>query len=204
MSRGHYVCLAILALSAASPAYAQVLTSTSNGVLNSIVAHGTLTPGSSNIPSTTQVQFRIRCNSNQGYKVIATLNSFTVTAMSPEEGGRTITSSDIGVGITFVDTSTSGILTPRTDTVAYGFDYNPGSVAAPNGIAPYVGAASGQATLSDLNSTKILNGPRIATNENSSGTTNFITVTMTFGLLREYFTPATFTAVVGLSISNGQ
>jgi hypothetical protein len=186
------------------PACAQVLTSTSNGVLNAIIPFGTLLPGSSNTPSTVQVQFRIRSSSNQGYNVRASLNSFTVTPSSPASGGATISPSDIAVAITFVDTSGSGVQQPRVDTIAYGFNYNPGGVTASNGIASFTGVASGQATLADLNATKILSGPRIASSQNSSSTTNFIMVTITFGVLREYFTPASLTAVVGLTMSDGQ
>ena len=76
-------------------------------------------------------------------------------------------------------------------------------MTAVNGIGPYKGMALGQAVLADLTGTRILSGPRIAANESASGTTNFITVTMKLGLLREYFTPASFAAVIGLTISNG-
>jgi hypothetical protein len=139
-----------------------------------------------------------------GYNVRASLNSFTVTPSSPASGGATISPSDIAVAITFVDTSGSGVQQPRVDTIAYGFNYNPGGVTASNGIASFTGVASGQATLADLNATKILSGPRIASSQNSSSTTNFIMVTITFGVLREYFTPASLTAVVGLTMSDGQ
>jgi hypothetical protein len=45
-----------------------------------------------------------------------------------------------------------------------GFGYDPTTVAAPAGVTPYLGVASGQATLADLLlSKKILRGPRIAT-----------------------------------------
>jgi hypothetical protein len=169
-----------------------------------VVAYGTMTPGSSTTPSTTQAQFRVRCNSNQGYNVTATLLSFNVTPASPADGGKTIMASDVGLGITSVDTSASSVTKPRVDTVAAGFNYNPGSVTATNGIAPYTGIAQGQARLSDLSTAKILSGPRIASNQNKTDASNFITVTMTFGALREYFTPASFTAVVWLTISNGQ
>jgi len=195
--------LCMLILGVTRPCWPQVLTNTTNGTLNSVVAFGTLTPGSSNTPSTQQFQFRIRSNSNSGYHVSATLLAFNVVPIDPAQGGVTVSSSDVGIGITFVDTSASSVIAPRLDTVAGGFNYDPGSVTAVNGIGPYKGMALGQAVLADLTGTRILSGPRIAANENASGTTNFITVTMKLGLLREYFTPASFAAVIGLTISNG-
>ena len=195
--------LCILMFGVTRPCWPQVLTNTTNGTLNSVVAFGTLTPGSSNTPSTQQFQFRIRCKSNTGYHITATLLGFNVVPIDPAQGGATVSSSDVGIGITFVDASASSVITPRLDTIAGGFSYDPGSVTAVNGLGPYKGMALGQATLSDLTGTNILSGPRIAANENASGTTNFITVTMKLGLLREYFTPASFSAVIGLTISNG-
>jgi hypothetical protein len=126
-----------------------------------------------------------------------------VVPIDPAQGGVTVSSSDVGIGITFVDTSASSVNTPRVDTISNGFNYDPGSITAVNGMQPYKGIALGQATLADLTGTKILTGPRIASNENVGSSTNFITVTMKLGLLREYFTPASFNAVIGLTISNG-
>jgi hypothetical protein len=204
MTKARYVMVSLMIFGIARSASAQRLQNTANGTLSTVTAYGTLTPGSSNTPSTTTFQFRIRSNSNTGYNVRATLNSFNVTPASPASGGVTISASDIGVAITSVDTSRPGVNTPRTDTIANGLNYNPGSVTAANGIAPYRGIANGQATLANLANTKILNGPRIAANENANGNNNYITVTMTLGLLREYFTPASFSAVIGLTISDGQ
>jgi hypothetical protein len=66
--------------------------------------------------------------------------------------------------------------------------------------------ASGQATIADLvnnpNMT-IMSGSQIASTENTTSTTNYITVTMTFAELPQYLTPGTFTAVITLTISNG-
>jgi hypothetical protein len=203
MNAKRTLLLAIFIFGVTRPCWPQVLTNTTDGTLNSFAAFGTLTPGSSNTPSTQQLQFRLRCKSNIGYHVSATLLSFTVVPIDPAQGGVTVSSSDVGIGITFVDTSASGVNTPRVDTISNGFNYDPGSVTAVNGMQPYKGIALGQATLADLTGTKILSGPRIASNENVGSSTNFITVTMKLGLLREYFTPASFNAVIGLTVSNG-
>ncbi|MBM3791541.1 MAG: hypothetical protein FJW35_14500 [Acidobacteria bacterium] len=100
------------------------------------------------------------------------------------------------------------MITPRTDVIAAGFDYDPSAVTAVNGLTPYTGMASGQATVADLVNNpniKILNGPQIhATSQSTAETENYITVTMTLALLPQYFTPGTFTAVITLTMANGQ
>lgn len=182
----------------------QTLTSTSDGTLNAVVVYGTLTPGNSDTLTSAQVQFRIRGNSPTGYKVTAALSSFTVDATSPANGGSTATAADIGIGIIAVDTSGAMVIKPRSDTASFGFNYDPEAVTVTNGLTPYAGVAAGQATLADLGSGyKILSGPKIA-NAQNMGSGNFIAVTMKLGLLRQYFTPASFTAVITLAISNGQ
>ena len=86
-------------------------------------------------------------------------------------------------------------------------NYDPGSVIATNGLTPYTGIGSGKATLADIianPSIKILSGPRIASNESTSTPNNAITVTITLGLLGQFFTPATFSGTLTLTIKNGQ
>ena len=111
---------------------------------------------------------------------------------------------DVGVGITSV-IAASGVDLPRADVISAGFNYDPATTPAVNGLTPFGGAASGQATLADLSvGTKILSGNRIAPNINTGGgTTNYLTVTMKFAVVPQYFTPANFSAVVTLTISNG-
>jgi len=95
--------------------------------------------------------------------------------------------------------------TPRVDTVASGFNYNPATVAAVNGLTPYSGAASGRATLSDIvanPNTTILSGPKIANNQGINNQNNFLTVTITFGLVGQFFTPATLSGMLTLTIVN--
>ena len=130
--------------------------------------------------------------------------NFVPVTVAPMAGGSTISASDIGVGITSIGTA-SGVNLPRSDVIASGFNYDPSTISAVNGLTPFTGAASGKATLADLAaSTKILSGNKIAANINTgSGTTNYLTVTMTFALVPQYFTPANFSSVVTLTISNG-
>ena len=182
---------------------AQTLTDTSEGVVTLSIPFGNLTPGTSSTPSTTQVQFKLRDSNSSGYHVEASA-SFSVTPTSSVSGGNTLTASDIGVGISL--TFGQAVNTPRTDTIATGFNYNPGSITATNGLSPFTGKSSGRATLADLVSNPnitILSGPRIAANENTNNANNCITVTMTFGLLGQFFTPATFSGTLTLTLKNG-
>lgn len=183
---------------------AQNITDTSNGTMSALISF-TVTPGTSNTPVARTVSFRIRCADASGYHVAASA-SYVAVPSAPTDGGATIAASDIGVGITSVDTSSSQVIKPRTDTIAYGFDYDPGAVSAPNGLTPYAGRAAGQATVADLvgsPGTTILSGDRIAAGESPSDPNNYITVTMTFALLPQYFTPGIFTVALTLSIMNG-
>jgi hypothetical protein len=184
---------------------AQNITNTSNGNLSVIVTFSTMTPGTSNTPTNSTARFRIRCQNAAGYHVAASATC-SFAPSQPADGGRTIDYSDIGVGITTVNTSKSGVIKPRADTIVSGLNYNPGSITATNGLTPYSGMASGQATIADIVNNPnltILSGPQIATTQGTGSTTNFITVTMTFAELPQYLTPGTLTAVITLTILNG-
>ena len=198
-----YAATIILVLAAGSQA--QVITNTSDGALSASIPFANLTPGRSTTPSSTQIQFRLRDSNNAGYHVEASA-VFSATTSSAVAGGATIAASDIGIGITSI-TYGSSVITPRTDSITAGLNYDPGSVIATNGLTPYTGIGSGKATLADIianPSIKILSGPRIASNESTSTPNNAITVTITFGLLGQFFTPATFSGTLTLTIKNGQ
>lgn len=184
-------------------AFAQVLTNTSEGVLSANIPFGNLTPGNSTTPASTEIQFNIRSNNDNGYRVLASA-VFNVAPTSSAQGGTTVSASDIGVGISSV-VNGNATRTPRVDTVASGFNYNPATVAAVNGLTPYGGAASGRATLSDIvanPNTTILSGPKIANNQGINNQNNFLTVTITFGLVGQFFTPATLSGMLTLTIVN--
>jgi hypothetical protein len=184
---------------------AQNITDTSNGNLSVTVSFSLMTPGTSNTPTNSTASFRIRCQNTAGYHLAASATCSFVPSQ-PADGGRTLDFSDIGVGITAVDTSKSGVIKPRVDTIATGFNYDPGSITATNGLTPYSGMSSGQATIADLADNPnltILSGPQIAAEEGKGNGTNYITVTMTFAELPQYLTSGTLTAVVTLTISNG-
>ena len=180
-----------------------IITNTADAALVTTAAFGTLTPGLSATPASTQVTFRLRSKNNTGYRVDGQA-SFTTTLLAVVAGGATVAASDVGVGITSIIPA-SGTTMPRGDVISSGFNYDPSTLPAANGLTPFAGAASGQATLADLaGSTKILSGNRIAPNINTgAASTNYLTVTMKFAVVPQYFTPANFSSVVTLTISNG-
>ena len=181
---------------------AQRITNSADQTLTIAVPFNTLTPGTSPTPSSSEVQFRLRNGSLNGYRVTATV-SFTNTLISSVAGGSTLAPADVGMAITSL-VAAAGARQPRSDTVASGFSYDPGAVTAINGLTPYGGAAAGRASLQDIVSTPglaILSGTRIANND-TLGTNNFLTVTMKFGVHRQHFTPGSVSSVITLTIAN--
>jgi hypothetical protein len=137
-----------------------------------------------------------------GYRLDA-VATFTPGAAATVNGGDTIAATDIGIGITSI-TPASNVDLPRADAILFGFNYDPGAVSAPDGLTPYTNAAGGKATLADLlTSKRILSGNKIAQNEPIGNPNNYLEVTMKFGVLPQYFTPSTFSAVITLTISDG-
>ena len=195
---------ALIAIVLNSSAFAQIITDGSDNILSVTIPFGNLTPGTSTTPASTQVQFRIRSNSNNGYKVQASA-TFNVMGAGPNDGGVTVSASDIGVGITGLVFGPA-VKTPRADVIAPGLNYNPATVSAMNGLTPYAGMALGQATVADIlanpNMT-ILSGPKIANNQHLNPPANMITVTMTFGVVGQFFTPATLSGVLTLTMVDG-
>ncbi len=184
----------------APTASAQKITDIVNGTLSITVPFGTMTPGSSTTPASQTVQFRLR--HTQAYRVTASV-AFIASPTSPVAGGTTLTSNDIGVGITAIALRPQ-VLTPRTDTIASGFAYDPATVTAVNGLSPYTGVTGGRATLKDIENSPgmtILSGPQIATNDNLLAN-NYLTVTITFGVVPQYFTQGSASAVITLAIAN--
>ena len=193
------ICMSRLAFSQTT---SDRVTNTSDGVLTAIVALGTLTPAKTTSVNSASVQFRVRCKQAVGYRLDASA-TFAVINTGLPAGGNSISASDIGVGISSI-VYASGVDFPRTDTIASGFNYNPASVSASNGLTPFGGMASGRATLADLvsRSVKLLSGPRIDHQANNSNA-DYYQVTMTFGVLPQYFTPGTFSGVITLTVSDG-
>ena len=193
----HLGATMLIALLGASAALGQnSITNTSNGTLASVIALGSLTPGRTSAVTSGQAIFQLTGDNRNGYRLDASV-SFLPGAAASVNGGNTIAASDIGVGITSI-VAQPGVIQPRSDTILAGFNYNPATVTAIDGLTPYSGAASGKATLADLlTSKRILAGNRIGTGS------SYLTVTMTFGLLPQYFSPCSFSAIVTMTISTG-
>src|SRR5438552_16322806 len=124
------------------------LTNPADVTLVAASAFGTLTPGVSAAPASTQVQFRLRSKNATGYRVDGQA-SFSTTLLAIASGGATTSAADIGVGITSIGDA-SGVNLPRTDVIASGFNYDPSTISAVNALTPFTGAASGKATLAAL------------------------------------------------------
>jgi hypothetical protein len=198
------VCTAMAIMMSRGKALAQVLTDTNNGVLSASIPFGNLTPGNSTTPASTQIQFRVRSNNDNGYRILASA-VFNVTPTGLLQGGTTVSASDIGVGITSIIPG-NATRTPRVDTIATGFNYDPATVAAVNGLTPYDGTASGKATLADIVASPnmtILSGPKIANNQGINNQNNFLTVTITFGLVGQFFTPSTLSGILTVTLVDG-
>jgi len=198
------VCTAMAIMMSRGKALAQVLTDTNNGVLSASIPFGNLTPGNSTTPASTQIQFRVRSNNDNGYRILASA-VFNVTPTGLLQGGTTVSASDIGVGITSIIPG-NATRTPRVDTIATGFNYDPATVAAVNGLTPYDGTASGKATLADIVASPnmtILSGPKIANNQGINNQNNFLTVTITFGLVGQFFTPSTLSGILNVRLVDG-
>jgi hypothetical protein len=194
----------LLALVGTTAALGQKLTTTTDTALAAVIAMGTLTPANTSTLTTGQVQFRLRSKkaNPSGYRLEA-VATFTAGAAATVNGGDTIAATDIGIGITSVDSTASQVDQPRTDAILAGFSYDPTTVSVTDGLTPYTNAAEGKATLADLlASKKILSGNRIDATE-ALGSPNYLLVTMKFGVLPQYFSPSTFSSVITFTISSG-
>jgi hypothetical protein len=106
----------------------------------------------------------------------------------------------VGVGITSIIAGRQAIQ-PRADAIAQGFAYDPSTTAVTNGATPYRGRAAGEATLEDLLTPRlILSGNQIGNNMNAH---RYLEVTLRIGVLPQYFTPATFSSTITVTISTG-
>jgi hypothetical protein len=198
--------IAALVLLHGVPAHAQAasktttVTDVTDSVLSATIPFATLTPGTSTTPSTTQLVFRLRNKSQSGYSVQASA-TFSANPTSPASGGDSLTAADIGIGITSIALA-SNVITPRTDAIASGFGYDPGTVTATNGFTPFTGRASGQATLADLIASPqltLLTGPRIGRSDNYIGN-DYLSVTITLGVLGQFLTPCAISGTLTLRI----
>jgi len=117
---------------------------------------GTLAPKLSGGPVGVTLPYTLEIPSAfaaRAYRVSAT-GSCAFTPAAQAAGGKTISDSDVGIGI-IAARPAAGV------TIAPGLDYDPGAVRSVHGQSAYAGAASGRATIADLRSGReILRGDK--------------------------------------------
>ena len=183
------------------------ITDTSNASLSGTLgSFSTLTVGStSTLSQPTVMQFRLR--SNADYKLSAVFGSLSnITDGTKTAAGTTaagIQTGDIGFGFTAAivgtgaSVSNGGSTPTRTDTIVTGFDVTGGWASLSNGHTP-----SFTKTLHDIaSSTQILSGERISASGDNSSSDNFLLVTLGVATLPQFFTAATFSGTVTLTIA---
>ncbi len=130
---------------------------------------------------------------SRGYRVSAVASLVVTPATS---GGKSLTAADIGVGILSVSSARGA----NTVAIAPGFDYDPAAVSGKNGAAPYTGAATGRAALTDL-----LSGREILRAEKMPGgrhPANPVDLDLTFKLavVPQFFSPGSFSGTITLTV----
>ena len=177
-------------------------TNTSDSNLSATIALGTLTPATGSSLASGTVQVRLR--SNKAYTLSAQATALSFTSPGAADGGNSLSLSDIGFGITAIDATGANVATGHTDTIVASspsFDYRSGWPAVANGLTPFTAS---NATLSSISAnTQVLSGSRISSKGNISTNNNFVLVTFGLATLPQYFTPANFSALITLTISDG-
>jgi len=122
---------------------------------------------------------------SRAYRVNATGScAFTPAALA--DGGKTVSDSDIGIGI-IAASPAAGV------TIAPGLDYDPGAVRSVNGRSTYAGASSGRATIADLRSGReILRGDKAPAG-------NRLDLSLRVATVPEFSTPGSLSCQVVLS-----
>lgn len=161
---------------------------------------GPLVPGQAGAPATVQVPFRVplaQAMLASGFKVLAT-STFVFTPSAPSDGGKSITASSVGLGITGVS---STLASQGAFTVARGFDYDPVAAQATGKSKAFAGAAYGQATLADLvTSREVLRAARVSGGKAPTGGTDLI-VNFKIAVPSQFFTPGSFSGTITLIVS---
>jgi hypothetical protein len=194
----------IITLTATVP-QAFSFTNTSNGTIGTVPVNlgSLLVPLSPAMVVDNSTVLRLR--SNITYKVSAVASTPPPPTGTPDNGD-TMLLKDIGFGITAIGNNGIGNLTTgQSNTILTNQDYTganwPPAVPA-DGLTPF-GAVAHKGSLNEIAaSTQILSGSRISKRGNVVTTDNYITVTLGFAVLPQYFTPDTgFTTNVTLTMS---
>lgn len=152
------------------------------------ISFGALTPSTLGNPRSIAVPFQLTLPAGADQRGVMASAVFTFVPSAPADGGRTISAGDIGVGITAVASSEPLAITP-------GFAYDPATTRGERGANPYRGAEAGHATLDDLRTPRLI----LTAASAAAAVERPITVTLTFGIVPQFFTPGTFTITVTLT-----
>jgi len=166
-------------------------------VATQTASFGPLIPGGAGGPPIIVLPIRLsipQSTATRRYRISA-VSSFSFMPAAPAAGGKTISASDIGIGVTGVTTPTGN---PRP-SISAGFDYDPSTVGrGKGGSSPYTGAANGRATLADLTqSREILQVDQMPVANVPGGNTD-LTVTMKLAVQPQFFTPGAWSGAITL------
>jgi hypothetical protein len=188
--------IAAIAISFAATGIAQRPATVQHAVTAVTASLGPLLPGISGAPPTAALRFRLSLARSAGVRAyqINAVSNFVFTPVAPAEGGKSITASDLGLGVAGI--SLQGVT--GNVIIAEGFNYDPSTVKGRNGQVSYEGATSGRATLADL-----LSGREILRIENISGSRVSagpieLTLTLRFAMQPQFLTPGSFSGAITL------
>ncbi|MEO8660354.1 MAG: hypothetical protein ABI693_17930 [Bryobacteraceae bacterium] len=162
---------------------------------------GPVVPGKLGAPATVMVPFRLpisRAIAVLGYRVTA-ISSFVFVPSIPAAGAKSVTASDLLVGITNVS-STLGASSRAV--IATGFDYDPTSVRGVPDAHTFSVAATVRATLADLLlGREILHAERSTTAAALPAAGGNLTFSVGIAVPNHFFTPGSFSGTISLIVS---
>lgn len=174
------------------------ITDEGGNIVSSTIELGTLTPSKDSALVTKTQGVRLR--SNRAYKLTAQTATLTFT---DSDGGKPLTLSDIGFGITAITKGGDGlnVASGHTDTVIDDYDIAKyGWPTVTNGVTP-----SFRRTLNDIAATagvQVLSGTRISARGNLATDNNYMLITFGVATLPQYFTPnSSLSATITLTIA---
>jgi len=127
---------------------------------------------------------------------VSVLSDFSFTPASPAAGGKTMTASDIGIGI--IDVSWAPGLSGST-TIAAGFGYDP-AVSGNNRFGPLGQSNGARATLADLSSPReVVRVEKIPVKAAPHASAE-LRLTLKLAAWGQYLTPGTFSGTITLVV----
>ncbi len=196
--------IAVAAMIAFSvPGHGRSSVAARTGVVMQAVSFGSVVPVGLGRPAIVAMPFRMSIPSAmvaRGYRLSAVSN-FVFTPSAPAGGGKSITASDVGVGIAGIS---SGLGSRADMAIAAGFDYDPASAQGTNRSTAYAGAAAGRANLADLLAGReVLRAGRISGGSLGNGNAD-LTLTVKLAVQPQFLTPGGFSGTITLTAAEAQ